>query len=181
MTYIDTEKMFDIEGRERLLDLSFGEKRHQKTCERLREGRLPAEGLAFVARAQDRVVGTLRLWHVAAGKVPFLMLGPLAVDPLVRNEGLGSRMMVHALARAADLGHRAVFLVGDEPYYARFGFSRAATQKLILPGPVDDARFLARELVPGGLFGARGVIRPTGVMPLHPVETGIARELRRAA
>lgn len=170
MTILDTEKIFDIDSRERLLDQSFGPSRHQKTCARLRDGRLPADGLAFVARAQDRVVGTLRLWHVAAAKVPFLMLGPLAIDPLMRGEGLGSRMMVHALEQAAELGHRAVFLVGDEPYYARFGFSRAAAEALILPGPVDNARFLARELVPGGLEGARGLIRATGVVPLRRVQ-----------
>lgn len=181
MTILDTEKIFDIEARERLLDLSFGPQRHQKTCALLRDGRLPADGLAFVARAQDRVVGTLRLWHVAAGPVPFLMLGPLAVDPLVRNEGLGSRMVLHALGKALDLGHRAVFLVGDEPYYARFGFTRKAVEKLILPGPVEQERFLGRELLAGGFSGARGLIRPTGVIPLHPVEAGIARELRRAA
>lgn len=180
MTCIDTEKMFDIESREQLLDLSFGASRHQKTCALLREGRLPAEGLAFVARAQDRVVGTLRLWHVAAGHVPFLMLGPLAIDPQLRGEGLGSAMMRHALARATELGHRGVFLVGDEPYYVRFGFSRAAAASLCLPGPVEEARFLARDLVPGGLSGAEGVIRPTGAIPL-PLASDTARSLRRVA
>jgi predicted N-acetyltransferase YhbS len=181
MTTLDIEKIFDIESRERLLDQSFGPDRHQKTCTRLRDGRLPADGLAFVARAQDRVVGTLRLWHVAAGKVPFLMLGPLAVDPLMRGEGIGSRMVVHALAHATELGHRAVFLVGDEPYYQRFGFSRAAAEKLVLPGPVETARFLARELVPGGLEGARGLIRPTGVVPFRPVQPALPPDIRRAA
>jgi predicted N-acetyltransferase YhbS len=181
MKTIDTEKIFDIEGREHLLDFAFGPKRHEKTCERLREGRMPAEGLAFVIRAYDRVVGTVRLWHVAARNVPFLMLGPLAIDPLMRGAGFGGMMMNHALARATELGHRAVFLVGDEAYYSRFGFSRTAAEKLVLPGPVDANRLLAKELVPGGLFGIRGLVRATGAMPLHPVKTTPEWVLRRAA
>ncbi|MCA1951624.1 MAG: N-acetyltransferase [Hyphomicrobiales bacterium] len=168
MIHIDQEMLFDVGQREALLDRVFGPNRFGKTSERLREGRLPAEGLALVARVGERLVGTLRLWHVNAGGVPALMLGPLAIDPLFRGEGLGTRMMREALQRAAAHGHRAVILVGDAPYYGRFGFSASLTAKLELPGPVDPARFLALELVPGALAGARGLVRATGAVPLFP-------------
>lgn len=179
MAFIDTEKLFDIPAREGLLDRSFGPNRRAKTCERLREGRLAADGLAFVARADDRVVGTLRFWHVKAGDCPALMLGPIAVDPLFRSQGLGGAMIRHGLSRAAEIGYRGVILVGDAPYYRRFGFDRSLAAGLELPGPVDPARFLGLELEAGALAGARGLVVPTGAIPLVPAPQPVGH--RRAA
>lgn len=164
--FLDTEKAFDIAPREALLDHAFGPGRFGKTCQRLRDDRLPAEGLSFAARCGDRLVGTVRLWHVDAGGVPALMLGPLAVDPAFRAQGLGRALMEVGLAQAASLGHKAVLLVGDAPYYARFGFEARLAASLTLPGPVERARFLALELVPGTLLAAKGMVRATGAIPL---------------
>lgn len=176
---IAAETPADFEAREALLDASFGPARHARTCERLREGRLPAEGLAFSAHIADKLVGTLRFWHIKAGGRPALMLGPLAVDAQLRNLGLGKAMMQHGLATARDFGHRAIILVGDAPYYAPFGFSREVVAGLALPGPVDPARFLGAELVPGALAGAAGAIIAAGAVPL--VTAGGRSSLRRAA
>uniref|UniRef100_UPI0035A81ED1 GNAT family N-acetyltransferase n=1 Tax=Ancylobacter mangrovi TaxID=2972472 RepID=UPI0035A81ED1 len=168
---ISLERPQDVAQREALLDLAFGRAaRLAKTSERLREGRLPAEGLAFAAHGADgRVVGTLRLWHVAAGpERPALLLGPLAVHPWFRARGLGAALMNTAICEAARLGHGAILLVGDAPYYARFGFSAAPTGGLWLPGAFDRARFLALELAPGALDGARGLVSPTGAFAETP-------------
>jgi predicted N-acetyltransferase YhbS len=159
---IHPETRFDAPARERLLDAAFGPSRVTRTCERLRDGRLPAEGLAFTARADGRLIGTIRLWHLTAGGVPALLLGPLAVAASHEGQGIGSKLMRHALAEATRRGHRAVLLVGDTPYYSRFGFSRAPTGSLLLPGPVDLARFLAHELQPGALARAHGLVIPSG-------------------
>lgn len=167
MAYIDTEKLFDIPAREQLLDSAFGPNRFAKTSERLREGRMPADGLAFVARADDRLVATLRFWHIDAGGVPALMLGPIAVDPVFRSSGLGSSLMRHGLARAAEIGHRGVILVGDAGYYMRFGFEHRHVTRLELPGPVDAVRFLGAELVPGAMAQASGLVRATGAISLE--------------
>ena len=131
---IRAERPSDIAARETLLDACFGENRHMRTCQRLRDGRAPAEGLAFSAMAQGRLVGTLRLWHVSAGGIPALVLGPLAVDNVCRSQGAGAALMAHALVAAKARGHRAVLLLGDAPYYARFGFSAEKTGELQLPG-----------------------------------------------
>jgi predicted N-acetyltransferase YhbS len=108
------------------------------------------------------VVGTIRLWNIAAGGAPALLLGPLAVAASHEGQGLGSRLMRRALAEAAFRGHAAVILVGDAPYYQRFGFSRSLTENLILPGPVEPDRFLGFELKPGALRDAGGLVVATG-------------------
>jgi predicted N-acetyltransferase YhbS len=90
------------------------------------------------------------------------LLGPLAVAQSHRDCGLGGALMRTGLARAAALGHKAVMLVGDEPYYSRFGFSRALAEPLDLPGFYEPARFLAHEFVPGALARAQGMVQASG-------------------
>jgi len=169
MTTIRKELTKDIAGREALLDRAFGEARFAKAAERLREGRMAADGLSFVATDKNRVVGTVRLWHVSAGPArPALLLGPLAVDDARRGLGIGAALMARATEAAQRLGHKAVLLVGDAAYYTRFGFSAEKTGALWMPGPYERERLLARELVPGALHGARGLISPTGERALIP-------------
>ncbi|TBW40764.1 N-acetyltransferase [Siculibacillus lacustris] len=161
---IRDERSFDVAPREALLDTAFGAGRFAKTCERLREGRRPAEGLALVAEDRaGRLIGTVRLWHVEAGEAgPSLMLGPIAVAAAARSLGLGGALMRAAIARAGRLGHRSILLVGDAAWYARFGFAPDLTLGLDLPGPVERARFLGLELVEGALAEARGLVVATG-------------------
>jgi predicted N-acetyltransferase YhbS len=157
------ERASDVVAREALLDACFGEGRQMRTCQRLRDGRAPAEGLSLSAVGNDgRLVGTLRLWHVSAGGVPALVLGPLAVDPDCRALGIGAALMRRALTRAEARGHGAVILLGDAPYYSRFGFSSYKTAELFLPGPFEQERLLGLELSEGALDGAWGMIVPTG-------------------
>ena len=143
---IRAERASDVAAREALLDACFGLNRRQRTCQRLRDGRAPAEGLALSALRQGRLVGTVRLWHVSAGGVPALVLGPLAVDPSCRELGVGAALMRQALEAARARGHGAVILLGDAPYYARFGFSALRTAELRLPGPFERDRLLGLEL-----------------------------------
>ena len=163
---IRAERASDVVARETLLDACFGENRSLRTCQRLRDGRAPAEGLALSVVAEGRLVGTLRLWHVSAGDRPALVLGPLAVDNTCRKLGVGAALMDHALAAAKARGHRAVMLLGDAPYYARFGFSATKTGELSLPGPFERDRLLGLELSEGALDGAWGMIVPTGATML---------------
>lgn len=155
-----------------LLEDSFGPDRHTKTVYRLREGVGPLPALCLAAEEDDGSLhGTLRFWPVTIAcdgrggggdglRVPALLLGPLAVQGGLRKTGVGSLLMTEGLARARALGHRIVVLVGDEPYYGRFGFRRTLAEPLRLPGPVDLARFLGLELVPGALDGVAGEISP---------------------
>jgi predicted N-acetyltransferase YhbS len=159
MVTIRQERRADIPAREALLDAAFGAGRFAKAAERLREGRVPAEGMAFVAVEDGRVVGTVRLWHVSAGRGrPALLLGPLAVGSEARNRGIGSALMRRALRQAHRQGFGAVLLVGDAPFYGRFGFSAEKAAGLWLPGPYEQHRLLGCELVAGSLNDAKGLI-----------------------
>jgi predicted N-acetyltransferase YhbS len=177
---IRAERGSDVAARESLLDVCFGASRHARTCQRLRDGRLPAEGLAFSVVAQGRLVGTIRLWHVDAGGRAALMLGPLAVDPAVRDLGIGAALMDHAIAAAAARGHGAIVLLGDAPYYSRFGFSAAKMADLALQGPFERDRLLGLELRSGALDSAAGVIAATGA-PTVNVARATRRLMPRAA
>ncbi|MEF2550434.1 N-acetyltransferase [Aurantimonas sp. A2-1-M11] len=165
---IGAEHAGQVSAREALLDRAMGPGRKRKSSEAIRRGRLPAEGLAFTATtAGGALIGTVRLWDILAGTcdgapVPALLLGPLAVDPQLAGTGIGAALMRHAIAEAATLGHRAILLVGDPEYYARFGFSADATAMLAMPGPFEPRRFLALELVAGHLHGASGAVTAAG-------------------
>src|ERR1700761_415589 len=161
---IRAERASDVVAREALLDACFGGNRHTRTCQRLRDGRAPAEGLALSAVREGRLFGTVRLWHVSAGGIPALVLGPLAVDEQSRKFGVGAALMARAIEVARQRGHGTIILLGDEPYYARFGFSSAKTAELSLPGPFERDRLLGLELREGALDGAWGMIASEGAV-----------------
>ena len=176
---IRAERASDVVAREALLDACFGANRHTRTCQRLRDERAPAEGLALSAVARGKLVGTVRLWHVSAGGIPALMLGPLAVEESSRQFGVGAALMDHALAAATARGHRAVILLGDAPYYVRFGFSAEKTGALSLPGPFERDRLLGLELREGALDGAWGMISASGA-PLPKARASRAKKALQA-
>ena len=163
MVTIRHQRPGDTEAREALLDQAFGKTRDRKSSQRLRDGRRPAEGLAFIAAEGRRVVGTALLWNVAcASGQPALLLGPVAVAADCRKHGIGTALVRHAITAARRLGHTAVILVGDAPYYSRFGFRAEKAAALSMPGPFERHRLLVLELVSGTLDGASGMIRATG-------------------
>lgn len=163
MIAIRQERKTDASARELLLDRAYGPARFTKCSARLREDRLPAAGLAFVATEQGRIVGSVRLWDVSAGPGRrALMLGPLAVSPEHQGKGIGAKLMKQAIATARMRGHGAILLVGDAPYYGRFGFSTEKTGHLAMPGAYQQDRLLGLELQAGALDGASGMIGATG-------------------
>ncbi|WP_275785183.1 GNAT family N-acetyltransferase [Pararhizobium gei] len=178
---IDTENPGDVVARENLLDRAMGPNRRRKSSETLRRDRVPAEGLALVARDPDgHVIATVRLWNVEAGvgrdglAVNALLLGPLAVDAAHEGKGIGGALMRAAIAEAKSRGHGAILLVGDAPYYERFGFFAAKAQHLVMPGPFERHRFLALELTEDWLEDAAGMLVASGRKLAVP-------KLRRAA
>jgi predicted N-acetyltransferase YhbS len=171
--FVDTytlglEMPHEAAQREALLDRAMGAGRKRKSSEKLRRGRLAATGLSFVARNGDgMVIGTVRLWNVAAqcvrrGQAEALLLGPLAVDPFYAGKGIGSALMNLAIDEAKRLEHGAIILVGDADYYKRFGFTAEKTGNIFMPGPFEKSRLLALELQDGAVDGMHGILIATG-------------------
>jgi predicted N-acetyltransferase YhbS len=129
-----------------LNDAAFGPGRFARTAYRMREGVPHDPDLAFVATVGGRLVGSVRLTPVLIGDARALLLGPLAVHPDVANRGIGRNLVRRAVARARELGHRLVLLVGDPPYYAPVGFTPVRPGQITFPGPVDPYRLLAAHL-----------------------------------
>jgi predicted N-acetyltransferase YhbS len=140
---VDREDAHDAGVVEALADRAFGPGRFAKTAERIREGSRPVSALSFVARARDgSIVGTVRVWPILIGETAALFLGPIAVDDAWRDRGVGAGLM-DAVCSAVDAdGGPPVLLVGDAPYFGKFGFRKCDA---VLPGPVDPDRVLVRS------------------------------------
>ena len=148
--HIHVETAADAAAVEALVLAAFGPGRFAKTAERLRERASLAVG--FVARDGGALLGSVRLWSITVGDAPALFLGPIAVAAGNRRSGLGAELVQACLAWAAEAG-QGVLLVGDAPYFGRFGFT--AAPEVRLPGPVDQRRVLWRGDGP-----AAGGVRP---------------------
>jgi predicted N-acetyltransferase YhbS len=141
---------------ETLFDLSFAPGRTLLSSYRLRDGVPPVGPLCLLAREHGTVGGAIRYWPVRAGGVPALLLGPVAVHPTRQGEGLGAMLIQTSLDRAAMMGHDRVMLVGDAPYYGRFGFERL--DRVVMPPPTNPDRVLGLALTDGAWDGVAGEV-----------------------
>lgn len=138
------EQPRDASEVEALYDLAFGPGRTALSSYRLRAGTDPVAGLSLVARDAPTapVAGAIRYWPVRVGSAPALLLGPVAVHPTHQGEGLGAALIRTSLDRAAATGWVRVMLIGDLPYYGRFGFRRLSD--IAMPPPTNPDRILGR-------------------------------------
>ena len=150
----------DAEAVDRLNERTFGPGRYARTAYRIRERRAHLPSLSFIARIGTLLVGSVRLTPITIGPAKALLLGPLTVEPPFRSRGIGRTLIARALADAKAEGHRLVLLVGDAPFYQRAGFTPISKGQVTMPGPVDSARLLVHELVPGAFDGVAGMIKP---------------------
>lgn len=143
---------------EALYDLCFAPGRTALSSYRLRDDVPPVPGLSVVARDADGILaGAIRYWPVRIGDAPCLLLGPVAVHPTRQGEGLGGALIRDSLDSAGAARWERVLLVGDAPYYSRFGFK--ALSGVIMPPPTNPERILGKELVPGAWQGVTGTVR----------------------
>ena len=139
---------------------AFGPGRFARTAYRVREGVPPVPSLSLTGWLDGRLVGGIRFTALnIGGEGKALLLGPLIVHPTYKGNGFGKALSGEGIARARAQGFRLVVLVGDLPYYDRFGFVPVPRGQIVLPGPVDPARLLALELVPGALANAAGLVQ----------------------
>ena len=160
-TIVRPERAGDAAAIEKLLDICFGPDRFKKTAYRFREGVVPVDGLSYVVEDKEshELVGTIRYWPVVLPDgTPSLLLGPIAVEPARQSEGIGIELMHFSMAIAKQMDYAAIILVGDAPYYNRFGFIRGVMLGITLPGWVDEERFLGYEIIEGVLREQRGML-----------------------
>ena len=139
---------------------AFGPGRFTRSAYRVREGVPPVKALCLCGLLDGRLVGGIRFTAISiGGEERGALLGPLVVDPAEKGKGFGKALVEEGLARARSEGFSLVLLVGDMPYYGRFGFQPVPPGQIMLPGPVDPARLLALELVPGAVAGTIGVVK----------------------
>ena len=150
-----------------LLDRTFGADRRAKTVYRLREDVTDVAALRFVAidRA-GHLLASIRFWPVTLAAAPALLLGPLAVEPILQGRGLGKALVRHGLERATREGHDLCLVVGEPAYYGPYGFVNAPALGLTLPGPVEPQRFQVLTLQSGALDGRRGTVERAEVLPV---------------
>jgi predicted N-acetyltransferase YhbS len=144
----------EVEG---LYDLCFAPGRTALSSYRLRDGVPRVSDLCLVLRdGSNTLMAAIRFWPARVGEWPVLLLGPIAVHPTAQGEGLGGLLMRDSLARARTLGWDRVLLVGDAPYYSRFGFARL--DDVVMPPPTNPARVLGLELRPGAWVDVTGPV-----------------------
>ena len=149
----------DLPQIEKLDERAFGPGRFARTAYRLREGVAPDFAMSYVAHVGTLLVGSNIMTPIKCGDADLMLLGPLTVEPAFRSRGIGEALAMRSITAARNAGGRLVLLVGDEPYYSRFGFKRVPAGRLAMPGPVDPARVLVCELVDGAFEGVAGIVR----------------------
>ncbi len=160
MYTIAPETADDLWEIEALYDTCFAPGRTALSSYRLREGVPPVAGLSLAARDTDAILaGAIRFWPVRIGQARHdaLLLGPVAVHPTRQGEGLGALLIQTALDRAAPLGWERVMLVGDAPYYGRYGFARL--DGVLMPPPTNPDRVLGRAITVGAWDGVNGDVQ----------------------
>ena len=160
--FVTCEKPDHHEIVEKLAEQAFGPGRFTRTAFRLREGVPHEPDLSFVSCLGEEIVASVRLTKIRIGDDPALLLGPLVVLPQYKSCGYGRELMETAVAAAREAGHLAIILVGDEPYYGKFGFEQVPPGQITLPGPVDPARLLICKLNLEDGKTLRGAARPRG-------------------
>ena len=156
---IRAETPADAAAVEALNEGSFGPGRFAKSAYRLREGVAPVASLSFVAKESEALLGSVRFWPISVGGHEELLLGPLAVRGDQRGRGIGIALMQAGIEAAKAGPWRGILLVGDEPYYAKVGFSRLPPGRVRFPGPVDERRILGLSLKGGEMLTLSGQIR----------------------
>jgi predicted N-acetyltransferase YhbS len=158
---LEVETAQDYWEVEALYDLCFAPGREALSSYRLRDGVEPVRALCLVLRDDTGALGAaIRFWPVCVGGKRALLLGPVAVHPTRQGEGLGGRLIAESLDRARVLGWARVMLVGDAPYYRRFGFEKL--EGVIMPPPTNPDRVLGQDLRPGAWDGVQGAVQRFG-------------------
>ena len=138
---------------------TFGPGRFVRTAYRVREGTPAISRYCRATYLGERLIAAVRMTPISIGGAEgALLLGPLVVDPDFAGQGFGKRLIAEMIETARADGLKLILLVGDEPYYGRFGFRPVPPGQIAMPGPVNPQRLLAAELTDDALSGMHGLV-----------------------
>ncbi len=160
-TITRTERQSDAAAIEALQHEAFGPGAYSRAAFRVREQAPHDPTLSFVTELEGALIGSVRMTPIRVGDAVGLLLGPLVVEPARKGQGFGKALMRFVMEETRKAGWPFVILVGDQPYYWPFGFRPLTPNSVVMPGPVDPARLLVAELVPGETEGLSGLV--TGI------------------
>jgi predicted N-acetyltransferase YhbS len=147
---IRNETAADDDAIRRLTRLGFGKDHPARNIWQLREGP-PINDLCLVAQDEGGdgggnkggagdLLGSIRFWPITVAGLPSVLLGPLAVDPALRGQGVGKALINDGLRRAKTGPWSFCFVSGEPEYYVRLGFSKISANEVDLPAPIEDER-----------------------------------------
>lgn len=103
--------------------------------------------LSLVAEDGKCMVGHIAMSPVTIsdGTSDWYGLGPVSVTPPLQRQGIGSKLILRAIADMRELGAKGIVLLGSNEYYPRFGFEH--DPQLRYPGP--PAEYFQRLVLDG--------------------------------
>lgn len=162
------EQPEDVEAIRQVNITAFGREGEANLVDRLRG---VASTFSFVASKSGQIVGHIFfspvvIWQSRgsaiereyAADLPVLGLAPVAVLPDYQRQGIGSLLIQYGLEQSAQLGFKAIVVLGHPRYYSRFGFTPAKEKGLGCEYAVLDEAFMVLELE-GALAGCTGTVK----------------------
>lgn len=166
----------DIPAIEALHAAVFGPGRFTRTAYRIREASACGPLIAVTAWHGGELAGSVQFTAITiGGRRGAALLGPLVVAPAYQSKGYGQHLMSHGLEQAAERGYELAVLIGDLPYYQRAGFRAIPVGQILLPGPADTKRFLAKDLCPGALTSFSGMVAADNAAPFEAAAAAVLK------
>lgn len=124
---IRNEVVGNIEQIHRVTELAFLHAPHTDHTEQFIVKALRRSGaltISKVAESHGEVISHVAISpvHISDGASNWYGLGPISVPPDFQGKGVGSRLMINALADLEAMGAAGCVVLGDPEYYGRFGF-----------------------------------------------------------
>ena len=142
MVTIRQETTADQHEVERLMVLGFDASHSKRNIWHLREG-APVAELSLVAEDIHQpgyLLGSIRYWPITIAGLPSLLLGPLAVDPELRGQGIGRELVLKSLDLARNGPWDFCFVSGERDYYPKLGFTKLSSDQVDLLAYIEEER-----------------------------------------
>ena len=126
---------------------------------KLREEATHSLSLELVAEGEEGLCAHVLMSPVCVEGSDYegcLALIPISVAPEIAGQGIGRLLLMEAEQMASDVGYGVMLVIGQEEYYAPFGYQKMKDFGLSVPFGGDERDFMVKELQEGALAGVSG-------------------------